>query len=314
MKTVKYKIKIKGLKTPSGIISMLALKELSQIFIESSEKALRLIVEGTSTKKGPIPGWIRSSLEFNITGIKKGSTIVEIEAPQLGETAKEKIAQLNLYSFVPEPNDTAITVWAKSYKDAVKEKYESEIVDRGLLSSMISFKDYLNKYADSIILDSPIDKEISNINVDIKNLRKVEKLTIATPEPKVLIVSGLVNVIEHISSRFTINLDNGEKIQGEIDKNYIDQEKMRNFWGKRVTMRGTAEFRPNGKIRFIRTDFIKEYEEKEIVFKDYLIQQNPKLFIEEAKKLYSKSSPLKEIWNKWTGDETIEEILSDLNE
>ncbi len=313
MKTIRYKIKIKGLKSPSGTISMIALKELSQIFIESSEKALRLVVEGTSTKKGPMPSWIRSSLEFNVSGIKKGSTIIEIDAPQLGETAKGKIAQQDLYSFVPEPRDTAITIWAKSYKDAVKEKYESEIVDRGLLDSMISFKDFLTKYAESIHLDSRIDKETSKINVDKFSLKKVEKLTVAIPEPKFVIVSGLVNVIEHLLSRFTLNLDNGEKIQGEMDKNYIDKEKMRDFWGKKVTMRGLAEFRPNGKIRFIRADFIKDYEEKEIVFKDYLIQQSPRLFIEEVKELYSKSSPLKEIWNKWPGDESIEEILSDLN-
>jgi len=313
MKTIKYKIKLRGLKSPAGTISILALRELSNIFIENSERALRLMVEGTSAKKGPIPLWLKQSLDFNVTGIKKGSTVIEVEAPQLGETAKDKIAQLDIWNIVPNPKDTAITMWAKSYKDAVDEKYESELFDRGLLNSMISFKDFLGKYAQSIELDSTTDKYASKVYVDLSRLEKVEKLTIAIPEPKTVLLCGFFNVIKHQTSRFTLNLENGEKIQGEIDKNIIESEMMRKYWGNKVTIRGLADFKPSGKIRFIKADLIKDFEEKEILFKNYLIPEIPHLFIDEVKQLYRTHSPLKEIWNKWPGDESIEEILSDLN-
>jgi len=313
MKTTKYKLKIKGLKTPSGTISLIALKELSEILIESSEKALRLIVEGTSTKKGQIPIWLRESLNFNVTGIKEGSTVLEIEAPQLITTAQEKIAQLDLWSIIPNPKDTALTVWGRSYKDAINEKYESELLDRGLLNSFISFKEFIDRHAEAIELNSRTDKIISKVGLSVKQLTKVEKLILATPEPKVVMLSGLFNIIEHLTSRFTLNLEIGEKIQGEFDRSVLNPEEMRKYWGSKVTLRGLADFKPNGKIRYIRTDLIKRFEEKETLFNTYIAETHPRLFVEEIKQKFQRHSPLQDVWNKWPGNESIEEILSQLD-
>ncbi|MCL5031157.1 MAG: hypothetical protein M1480_19310 [Bacteroidetes bacterium] len=77
MKTAKYILKIKGHKTPKGTISILALKELIDNLIEGSEKALRLSVEGTSSKKGQLPAWLRNSVDFTITGLRNRLKILE---------------------------------------------------------------------------------------------------------------------------------------------------------------------------------------------------------------------------------------------
>ncbi len=102
MKTVKYKIKLNNLNTPKGTISVLALRELVERLIDASEKALKLAIDGTSSKKGQPPAWLKASVDFLVTGLKEGSTVIEMDCPTLKETAKEKIAQRDLWSIVPD--------------------------------------------------------------------------------------------------------------------------------------------------------------------------------------------------------------------
>lgn len=313
MKTVKYKLKIKGLKTPSGTISILALKDLADIIIENSERALRLAIEGTSLKKGHLPQWLKDAVDFNITNIEKGSTILSIEAPQLGEVASEQISQQNLYKDLPHPSDTALTVWANSYFDATSEKLESDYYDKGVLNSLISFKDFINKHAKSVEIESPIDKKVSRIKIDDQHLERVQKLTASIPESRKVILSGIIDIIEHFAGRFKLNLENGEKIQGAIDKEFLDLEVMRNYWGKKVTIKGIADFRPNGKIRFIKADLIKPFDNSEKLFQEYMVFHEPQKTVYKISRSLPEIAPLKEVWGKWPGEESIEEILAALD-
>lgn len=313
MKTVKYKLKITGLKTPSGTISILALKELAGIIIENSERSLRLAIEGTSLKKGQLPQWLKDAVDFNITNIEKGSTILSIEAPQLSEVALEQINQQNLYKDLPHPSDTALTVWANSYFDATSEKYESDYYDKGVLTSLISFKDFIIKYAKSVEIESPIDKKINKIKIDEQQLERVQKLTASIPESRRVILSGIIDIIEHFAGRFKLNLENGEKIQGVIDKEFLDSEIMRNYWGKKVTIKGTADFRPNGKIRFIKADLIKPFDNSEKLFQEYMVFHEPQNTVYKISRSLPEIAPLKEVWGKWPGEESIEEILAALD-
>lgn len=313
MKTVKYKLKIKGLKTHPGTISILALKDLAGILVENSERALRLAIEGTSLKKGQLPQWLKDAVDFNITNIEKGSTILSIEAPQLGEVALEQISQQNLYKDLPHPNDTALTVWANSYFDATSEKYESDYYDKGVLTSLISFKDFIIKHAKSVEIESPIDKKLSRIKIDDQHLERVQKLTASIPESRKVILSGIIDIIEHFAGRFKLNLENGEKIQGAIDKEFLDLELMRNYWGKKVTIKGIADFRPNGKIRFLKADLIKPFDNSEKLFQEYMVFHEPQNTIYKISRSLPEIAPLKEVWGKWPGEESIEEILAALD-
>ncbi len=313
MKTIKYQIKIKGLKTPSGTISILALKDLTSIFIENSERALRLAIEGNSLRKGQLPQWLKLAVDFNITSIKKGSTVLALEAPELSEVAAEQIRQQNLWIDLPEPNDTALTIWANAFNEATTEKYGSELYDKGLLTSFISFKDFIDKYAHSIEIDSAVDKKINRLKIDSQQIERVQKLTASIPESRKIILSGFIDVIEHYAGRFKLNLESGEKIQGEIDRSILNLELMRDYWGKKVTVRGTADYKPNGKIRFIKADLLKPFDESEKVFEEYMMFEEPRELVYQISKNKPEISPLKEIWGKWPSEESIEEILSELD-
>jgi len=109
MKKVRYKVSIKGLSTPHGAISFNQLKAITGILSEGAERALRLAIEGQSIKKGPTPAWLSQSTDFILAGMNKGSTALVIDAPTLGEAAREQISQVDLWLTPPKASDTALT-------------------------------------------------------------------------------------------------------------------------------------------------------------------------------------------------------------
>lgn len=313
MKTIRYQIKLKGLQSSPGSISIYALKDLSSILVENTERALRLAVEGYSLKKGQPPKWLKDAVNFNITKLSKGSTIIDIEAPELREVAAEQIEQQNLWLNVPEPQDTALTIWANSFNKAIAEDAESEIYDKDLLNSFYGFNEFIEKYSATIEINSNQDRRISKMSINEKELSKVKRLTSTIPESRKIILSGKIDVIEHKNGRFKLNLENGETIQGEIDRQLLDLEIMRDHWGRKVTVRGSADFKANGKMRFIKADLLKPFDEYETPFEDYLIYEDSKEIVNQIIREKPKVSPLKEIWGRWPGDETIEQILEELD-
>lgn len=313
MKTIKYQIKLQGLKTAPGSISIYALKDLSSILVENTERALRLAVEGYSLKKGQPPKWLKDAVNFNITKLSKGSTLIDIEAPELSEVAADQIEQQNLWIAVPKPQDTALTIWANSFNKAIAEDTESDIYDRDLLNSFYGFNEFIEKYSATIEINSNQDRRISRMSINEKELSKIKRLTSTIPESRKIILSAKIDVIEHKNGRFKLNLENGETIQGEIDRQLLDLEIMRDHWGKKVTVRGIADFKANGKMRFIKADMLKPFDDYEKPFEDYLIYEEPKEIVHHIIKEKPKVSPLQEIWGKWPSDESIEQILDELD-
>lgn len=313
MKPVHYSIKIRGLKTPQGTIPMRALKELCDALIESSERVLRLSIEGSSVKRGKTPVWVKKSVDFTITGIHNGSTVVEMEAPTLGEAAPAQIQQQDLWYNLPTPEDTAISLLSKSVTDIASEELDSRYFDGGVLRSLLTFKRFFANYAGGFELRARGNRP-EGFAMDPERIEKVDRLNIKIPDPRAVVVSGLFNVIEHAGGRFQLQLQSGEKITGMIEPEYLKLEDMRNLWGKQATIKGIAHFQPSGKIRFIKAEVIKSFEAGEEIFKVAPQSQMPLDVTESIRKTQTHRRPLMEIWNKWPGEESIDELLSVLKE
>lgn len=316
MKGVQYEIKLRGLKTPEGTLPLLALVGISQILVECSQRALRLLVEGISVKRGKTSASLKKCLDFTIIGISKGSTVLQVEAPTFAESAPEIVQQLNLWS-VPlkpalKPKDTAISILSKSIHDATGGNVESEYYDRGVLESFISFRSLLKEHVENIQIECqsrPTEKFIINEH----ELDRISRIEAETPEPKATVVAGIFNSIKHTPRQFELVLQDGHKVRGLAESGYIDTESMRDLWGNKVTVKGLAHFRPNGLVRSIEADVIKPFENGEELFEHVSRSRMTKSVIHRLRTGQENRNPLKEIWGKWPGDESIEEILDTLN-
>jgi hypothetical protein len=308
---MKYKLKLEGLDTPAGTISIRALKDLIDTLIESSERGLRLAVQGESVKRGPIPIWLARSLDFTITGLKKGSTTLLMEAPALGDTAADQIKQQDLWYAKPKPDDTAITLFSRSLKEAVSENLESSAYDKGVLDGLLSFESFFKTFGHKLILQAP-GRPAESFTLGCDELERVRRLKAETPEPAAFVISGQFDMIQHSSKRFHLLLSNGHIIPGTIDRDVLNVENMRQFWGKKVTIKGMVHFNPGRKVRLLEAQALKPAEAGEEVFEKVPTPPKPvPLFDSDLHKLNA-GPALEEIWGKWPGDESIEELLAAL--
>jgi hypothetical protein len=313
LKGVQYKIRIQGLKTPEGTIPLLALKEFSENLLDSAEKALRLSVEGASVKRGKLPEWLRKSLEFTFTGISKGSTVLGINVPTLEEAAPEQIRQQDIWYTLPEPEDTAVSLLSKSISEVTSEHLESEYYDSGVIKALLSFNKILDGYATEFNLDSE-DRPKEHFKIGKEELEKISQIKAKMPEPRAVVLTGLFNMIEHTKQRFKLALEDGRNIPGSVDPSLVETEYMRTLWGKKVTIKGIADFNPSGGIRFLDAQLLKPFEAGEEIFQDISELQSPLFVAEEFKTKHDIKSPLKEVWGKWPGEESIDQILATLGE
>jgi hypothetical protein len=306
-----YKFKLKGLKTPDGTISIRALQLLVDTLTETCERGLRLAVQGESVKRGPNPGWLARSLDFTVTGIKKGSTTILVNAPPLGETAPDQIKQQDLWFSKPTPEDTAITLVSRSVKEVVSQNFESYAYDKGVLDGLLSFDTFFKTYGDKLIVEASRRPD-ENFSLGASELEKVRELKAEIPEPIAIVISGKFDVIQHRSRKFHLVLSNGQVILGTLDPDILNVEDMRKFWGKKVTIKGILHFNPSRKVRLLEAQSLKLAEEGEEVFEQLPSQGKPlTLFDFEIQKLDA-NPVLKEIWGQWPGDESIEELLAAL--
>ena len=311
MNTLKYKLKLEGLDSPSGTISTRALSELLKQFTATAERGLRLAIEGQSTKTGPSPKWLEKATDFNFTGILTGSTVLEMEAPTLQDSIPDQIIQQDIWGKAPEPEDTAISFISRSVHDMSDENLESDYYDAGVLSSLLELKPFLSGRAKTIKIHCD-ERNSDDFEIDFPIIEKVEKLRIRIPEPRAFMLAGYLEQVAYSRKRFQIHLPDGQIIQGRINDEFMGIEELRDLWGKKVSAKGMVSFRPSGKIRLLEAQMLKPMEEGEEIFETAPIVQTQFEFAKQLQTTATRRDWLKDVWGKWPGDESIEDIMKEI--
>ena len=310
MKSIDYKVNIQGLKNKKGSISISALKEITDALLKGSDRVLRLFVEGRSTKSGKNPDWVKKSLDFTITGIKAGSTVIELEAPVLREAIPEQFIQKKLEVDSISPDDTALTLLSRSISDASAENMESDYFDSGVLDALLSFNDITTRYATELKITSKTKVE-DNFRISREEIKTIKKIKLETPGPHTVVIAGFFNLIEHNNRRFQLKLEDGRSIEGIMDPSFVDSENMRELWGKKVTVKGKALYKPSGRLRRLEAQLVTSFEPGDKILQRIpMVQKRAKPAGEFVLEKKSNSEALRKVWGKWPGDESIEELLA----
>jgi hypothetical protein len=313
MSGIKYKIRIGGLQTPEGTIPIGALRSVLDVLLESSKRGLRLAVQGESVKRGEVPSWLSKSLDFTVTGLEKGSTVLGLEAPVLGETAPVQIAEQDLWYSKPAPEDTALTLLSRSVRDTMSENLESDSYDAGVLNGLLSFDSILRNFAQRIEFESD-ERPQDRFKLGCEEIEKIRQLKTDTPEPMTFVVSGKLDMIQHSSKRFHLEVSDRQSIPGTVDPEFLSAEDLRQWWGKKVTIKGLVHFRPSRRVRLIEAQVIKSKAEGEEVFERVPVPPTTMELFEPTRRATPTAGALMEVWGKWPGDESIEEILAALRD
>jgi hypothetical protein len=235
---------------------------------------------------------------------------LDIEAPMLGEVIGTELQQQDFWLTPPAAEDTAISLVARSVRDATAEVLESDYYDAGVLKGLLGFKPFLKTEARSVELFCG-DRSREHTVLTMAEMDKAERLKVRTPEPQAFIVSGHLDAIHHSRRRFELVVPEGQVIPGRIDEEFLTAESMRQYWGKEVTVKGTVHFKPSGRVQLLEAQLIKAKEPGEEVFAEAPHVQMEAEFVAEALQAAERRDWLKDIWGKWPGDEPVEEILTE---
>lgn len=311
MKSVRYSLRLRKLHTVSGTISSKALLELLSALTTCAERELRLLVEGSSVKTGRPPVWLEKAADFTLVGIREGSTVLDLEATVLEEVLGDKVRQEDMWVPAPASDDTAISLVARSARDATTENMESDYYDAGVLSSLLDLRQFFRSHAKGLEVASD-DKPADAFYLDSEGLEKAEKVRVRLPEPAAFVVSGKLDLIEHSRRRFHVLLPDGQRLPGQIDERELSHEELRTFWGRNVTLKGMVHFKPSGKIKLLEAQQIREKGPGEEIFARVPVVQTEAAFVAAYTQASEGRNWLSEVWGKWPGDESVEEVLEEL--
>ena len=312
MNSVKYTLKLEGLATPKGTISSSVLQTLLASFVEGSERALRLAIEGVSVKRGKTPSWLNQSVDFIVTGLKEGSTVLELESPTLGTVAPEQLKQEELWTKKPKPEETALSLFARALSSSLSSE-DSDDYDEGVLDSVVKPLSKVFSNPDVKITLQGKNGRHESFTLDQTKYQQITNREHQFPEPQMIVVSGKFDMIEHSEHKFTLLLGDGLILRGTVDEAHFEEETYRSLWGAKVTVKGKLHSHPSGKPRILEADYIRSMQQGEEVLEQLNII--PRMLIQQViTSASSKRFNVNDIWGKWPGEETIQELLAALNE
>lgn len=301
---IKHRVTLKGGSVESCKISGLALKELLDVLTEGTRGALRLQVEGRSFAPGASPKWLDEAADFQITGLGKGSTIIDVETCSLAEAVPDKFQQLNLFR---DHTTSAFSLFERSLMDAVKGKKDSELYDELLLSRYAKFGSLLGKGIDSIQLSngkagSPV------VHIRKRELSKLADLQALTPRPQAVRISGRLETIRYSDKMFELITACGDRVRAVASAPFL-HSKLTDLFGKDVTVEGVLVYRPSGSPLRIDASLVElSRDVDKTVWESLPLPGSQKQQFVEFHQTQGPKSGLNRIWGEWPGDETDEQV------
>ena len=311
---------MKGAAARGSIVSWNALAALGELLSNSSRRVLRLRADGRSHLLKQ-PEWLAPATQLDLylssengrgsSNTANHPTRLFVEAPSLFKAAPEAFAQLKLWQGNLNPQDTAVSLWEESLRDAVNGKTQSDLIDRGILGSIANFAGVLDMGFDSISLNGG---NAPSVEINRSALEIVEKLVVKAPEPRKVIVSGTLDMLQNSRRSFILQLKNKRKIRGfypQSEAAYIASN-----YAQTVVIDGEAVFRPSGDIASIVASKIRLAEAGDEIWSRVPIgaprtldDLHPKVPVAAGGNAFAR------IFGAWPGeesDEQIEEMLANL--
>jgi len=301
----KHILQLKGNEIANGKISFSFLQEIIGQLTRLAESALLSYIEGNSRikrKKGKTPNWLLKSIDFHLTDIKEGPTILDIEAPLLSENIDS--VQISGFQEFKLEEISALDLSFFAYMQAFENQKESNLLDKNLLKEIINLNKILDSEDAKIIFISNGKK----IEVTKNTLAEIKILEEKTPPSSKAKITGKLDTLQHSKSQLEIKTA-GKKIRAKLSEK-IQFNDITKLLGADVSLSGIANFNPAGEIASFEISAIRKAD----VGDDYFRTIPPAVFKDfDLKRIIKKNkykgSNLDNLLGKWPSDETIDELL-----
>ena len=271
-----------------------------------------MLATGAGSGRGARPQWLDATIDFTITRLKSGSTIFDIEAPQLSETAYAQFVQEDLWSKQPSLDETALDLVAQSIKETQTDNPIGDYFDSSVLEAILKFRQAAGVAGVRYEM-IPQDTAHGQFKLDDITCTYAKERLNDIPTPRSFIVSGRLDEIKHGNGRFRLLVSEKSALFGRLDAS-LGVEALRPLWGKQTTIEGMVHFKANGQPRLIEARRISARLESDSIFEEMpsVEVQRPRVLFSVQRKQVKGFDPI-ELAGAWPGDEPIEDLLAQLD-
>ena len=229
----KHRIILKNFDLENGKISFSKLAELQERLTALAEGAVLNLIEGRSKPSpGQKPKWLKEVIDFQITGLKSGSTILEIEAPEISEVYNGK--QFGIFDG-PEAetllNESAFGLSSYLYDKAISQPESSGLLDKYLLQKITAFNKILDNDESEVNLISQGQSQIKSVSIKRTSLKKISVTEQKTRESVKTSITGMLDVMRHKKEQMEIVTTGDQRIRA-FPGNNLNIKKLKNYFTK----------------------------------------------------------------------------------
>ncbi|WP_423924764.1 hypothetical protein [Candidatus Palauibacter sp.] len=253
-------------------------------------------------------------MDFTITGLRPGSTVLDIEAPRLGGVAGLDPDQQDLWLQQPDVDDTALDLAALAISEAQNAEASGDRFDSSVLEAILELGNAARTEGVRYEL-VPCTPGGSRFVLEDAACPRIRERISLIPAPSAAVVSGQLDEIGHDQGRFRLLLGKHGTLPGRLDRTVLDVETLRPLWGRQATVEGLVHFKSNGQPRLIEARRITTRAAQDAIFEKLPISiaSGPRTHTTQpvAKRLRHVDPMI--LWGAWPGDDSIEELLAELD-
>lgn len=278
----------------------------------AAKEAVRMAFRRSSRRPGRVPAWLSAAEDVKFVGLspdEHGGTQLYFEAPKFGDVAEEPYREPTLFDPPPQQTDTAFDLLGDIIQDISLNVEDSERYDSGLLHRVgLLSGAALKRGINSIVLLGDRLSAASPPRINSALAQSAKHLYRETPAPKRVRIAGKLDMIRDSDRVFNLILDAGERLRAVWTGG--DTAELADYFKKSIVISGTAVFRPSGTLLRVDAEAIAMAGAKDSFFSTM-----PKPAIRKPAVLRDrKKSGLAEVFGKWPGNESEEELLQALKD
>jgi hypothetical protein len=306
---VRHTIRLVAPRERGRGVSLYVLRMLSEALLEAARRSLRLRVEGRSRSQQRY-SWLAAATEIDLIGFREDATLLEWEAPALGEAAPELFGQTPVWEWSPRREQSALSLVEDALRDAVAGNAESDLLDRGILDALSRLGRVLHRGFEAVEFDGVVSPE-GPLRVTRAALAVVERLRDEIPPSQRVIVTGRLEPRAPGRRGFLLKLASGESVPGLLPPGGLDAYAP--LFGERVVVDGEARFRPSGTVSALLASHIQAATPADAGW-ERVPRPRPRS-LEDLKPRTAVppgTNRMERVFGHWPGDETEEELLAAL--
>ena len=318
MDTRHYQLRLGGLPGAAGHVSATTLNRVVEALLKTAKRATRLLATGEGTGRGKAPTWLQEAADFTLTGLMPGSTILDIEAPTLRESAYEVFAIQDLLvdrteTCRPSLDDTALDLASLAIREAQEDDPAGERFDGAVLEAILGFRNAAGDPGVRYEMTSRTSAH-GNFLLDDSACARLQERLNSIPASRAFIASGRLDRIEHDAAKFRLIMDRSAPLLGKLAGEALDVELLRSLWGEQTTVAGMVHFKHNGQPRLIEARRIRGYMEGDSVFQEIpSAEVSTRHVLPENETRRGRAADFMKLWGTWPGEEPLDELLAQLD-